>query len=77
MPTTYTPRLSIDLTEEQNKKLNNILCQYGLKRLIFNQIVEDFLSLCDKHGAGEVVGAFTSRAVGLNEICQLKLKKDN
>lgn len=74
MPSDYNPRLSIDLTEDQAKRLNSILTQHGMKKMIFSCIVDDFLDMCDRFGPGEVVGAFTTRVTSLNEICKLNLK---
>lgn len=74
MPSEYSPRLSIDLTEDQSRRLNSILTQHGMKKMIFSCIIDDFLAMCDRFGVGEVVGAFTTRVMSLNEICNLKLK---
>jgi len=77
MNTKYVPRLSIDLTQEQHDQLNKIICQHGLKKLVFTCIIDDFISLCNKHGAGEIIGALTSKVIGINEICNLVMKDKN
>jgi hypothetical protein len=71
----YTPRLSIDLTEDQHNKLNKIMHQHGMKKMIFSLIVDDLIAMCERLGPGEVIGAFTTRVISLNEICKLNLKE--
>lgn len=69
----YRPRLAIDLTEEQAKKLNAVI-PWGSKTLIFQLIINDLLDLCDKHGAGKVIGAFVERHFTVKEICKLNVE---
>lgn len=68
----YVPRLSISITEDQSKRLNKCFQEYGMKKMVFNTIIEDLLELCDKHGTGKVFGALAERLIGIREICQLK-----
>lgn len=70
----YRPRLAIDLTKEQQLRLARAI-PWGNKSMIFNVIVEDLLTLCEKHGPGMVLGAFLERKIKLEEICKLNLKK--
>jgi hypothetical protein len=74
MAAEYSPRLSIDLTEDQHNKLNRIMIQHGMKKMVFGLIVDDLIAMCDRFGPGEVIGAFTTRVLSLNEICKLNLK---
>lgn len=67
----YRPRLSIDLTDEQAHRLNKHL-EYGMRKMVFQMVVDDLIRLFDKYGAPMVIGALTERAIGLKEICQLK-----
>jgi len=46
---------------------------YGMRKRIFFAIIEDLFNLIEKHGAPKVIGAFTERAITLEEICKLKL----
>ena len=69
----YTPRLSIDITEEQNHALG--VLDWGMKKQIFHLIIDDLISLFNKHSPGIVIGALLERSIGVKEICRLKLKE--
>ena len=62
-----TPRLSIDLTPEQVAGLNKYL-PHGTKKIIFHLIIDSLLSLCEKHGAGIVIGALIEKAISVRDI---------
>lgn len=68
----YRPRLMVDLTEEQQRLLTKHI-PWGSKKMIFNVVVDDLLSLCEKHGAPKVLGAFLARKLTLEELCRLEL----
>jgi len=69
--TNYKQRLSIDITPEQAQGLNKHL-EYGMKKLLFHVIIDDLLALFEKHGAGVIIGALTTRAISLKNVCRLK-----
>ena len=45
----YRPRLSIELTEDQSKRLNRLI-PWGLKNALFQAIVDDLIELGEQHG---------------------------
>jgi len=72
MTSDYRPRLSVDISERHNQLMLKYL-DYGMRKRIFFAIIEDLFNLIEKHGAPKVIGAFTERAITLEEICKLKL----
>lgn len=67
------PRLSVDITDEQDQKLTQYL-DYGMKKAIFGVLVDDLLALIEKHGAGPILGFLLERSITLREVCKIKLK---
>lgn len=67
----FRPRLSVDITEEQNQKLVQYL-DHGMRKAIFGVIIDDLLSLFEKHGAGPILGLLIERSITLKEVCKLK-----
>ncbi len=70
----YRPRIAIDLTEEQKRRLDKAL-PWGTKTTVFSIFVEELLRLCDEHGAGLIIGAFLDRRIRLEELCKLNLRR--
>jgi hypothetical protein len=71
----YRPRISIDLTEEQKRRLDKHIT-WGNKKVVFSVVVDELIELCERHGAGIVIGAFISRQLKLKDICKLKLAEE-
>ena len=71
LETDYRPRLSVDITEDQARKLNHYL-DYGMRKMLFGVIIEDILDLFEKYGSGKVLGLFVERSLTLRDICKLK-----
>ena len=67
MPTEYTPRLSVAITERQRDELNKILSQHGLQRAVFSVIIDDLIDAVNKHGQ-KVVAGLVSRSLKLDDI---------
>lgn len=64
----YTPRFSFEITEEQKDRINKTaLSQYGLRKAIFNIILEDVLNMLETHGPG-TLGVLLSGAAKPREI---------
>ena len=72
MTEVYTPRLSIEITEDQNKKLQKFF-PHGTKKIVFGQIIEQILALIDKYGAGTVLGAFMDRQMSIEKMMCMKI----
>ena len=64
-------RLSIEITREQQLKMQKLF-PHGTKKLVFNLIIDDFIQLMEKHGAGKVLGAFINRQIALDELLNIK-----
>lgn len=45
----YRPRLSIEITPEQNQKLSKMI-PWGIKNKLFSIIIDDLLELMEVHG---------------------------
>jgi len=70
MPSEYRPRLSVDITEEQRRKLDRYL-DYGMRKMLFGVVIDDLLELFEKHGVGPILGLFVERSISLREVCKL------
>lgn len=55
----FVPRLSIDITLEQQKRIQDLI-PWGLRGPLFAIIVEDMLDLIEEHGA-KVIAVVISR----------------
>ncbi len=63
------PRLSIEITEEQNRKLMNLI-PWGAKNALFQAIVEDVISLLETHGT-VVIAAVLSKRLKVSDFNSL------
>jgi len=70
----YRPRLTVDITEEQSRKLNKYL-DYGMRKRVFGVIIDDLFRLFDEYGVGVILGLFTERSITLRDICKLEVKQ--
>jgi len=64
-------RLSIEISREQQLKMQKLF-PHGTKKLVFNLIIDDFIKLMERHGAGKVIGAFINRQVELTDLIYIK-----
>ena len=46
----YRPRLVVDITEEQARKLEKYL-EYGMRGRVFSVVIDDVIEMIEKHGA--------------------------
>jgi hypothetical protein len=67
------PRLSVDITEEQDQKLVQYL-DHGMRKVVFGLMIDDLLNLIEKHGAGKILGLMVERSITLRDVCKLKLE---
>lgn len=65
----YVPRLSIEITPEQQRQLQSLL-PHGLRKIVFGRVVEDLIELLtvDRSQTERVIGAFVSRAIDLRQL---------
>jgi len=55
----YKPRFSFEITEDQKKRADHLLDQYGLRKAIFGKILDDVLDLVEDYG-GVAIGVIMS-----------------
>ncbi len=70
----YRPRLSIDLTEEQQRDLSRLI-PWGVKGQLFSIIVDDVIRNMKEHGQIFIAAAL-SRAIKLEDYTSLNVKKE-
>ena len=55
----YKPRFSFEITEEQKQRADNLLATYGLRKAIFQPILDDVLDMIEEYG-GIAIGVMMS-----------------
>lgn len=63
----YRPKLTIEITERQKTRLNQLLNTHGIRRAVISVILDDLLNMIETHG-NVVVGVILDGAVKPNEI---------
>lgn len=76
MPSTYAPRLSVVIDEEDMFALRKHL-PIGFQKVIFNLIVKDLIKLFEKHGSNQVIAAFCAQDISLVDMCRLTIGGSN
>lgn len=51
----YKPRFSFEISEEQKQRADKLLATYGLRKAVFNKILDDVLDLIEEKG-GVAIG---------------------
>ncbi len=69
----YRPRLVVDISEEQAKRLNRYL-EYGMRSRVFSVIIDDTLDMIEKHGA-QFLAAVLARHLKLEDYTTLKMEQ--
>lgn len=59
MNTEYKPRFSFEISEEQKQRADKLLVNYGLRKAIFNPILNDVLDMIEEFG-GIAIGVMMS-----------------
>ena len=67
MNTEYKPRFSFEITEDQKERANKHLEQYGLRKAIFQPILDDVLDMIDEFG-GVAIGVILSGKIKPREV---------
>ena len=65
------PRLNVEITDMQKVALDRIL-EHGMRKPVFQLIIDDLIDLCETYGAGVVIGALVTKRISLKNICNLK-----
>jgi len=58
----YRPRFSFDITEEQQVRCDKLINTHGMRKALFQPILDDLLDLLEEHGqiiAGIIMGRKT------------------
>jgi hypothetical protein len=63
----YKPRFIFEITEEQKNRAAKLISQYGLRKAIFQPILNDVLDMIEEHG-GIAIGVLMSGTVKPREI---------
>lgn len=73
----YVPKLTIDITEKQYRRLQNLL-PHGFKKIIFGILIDDLCDLLESNSQERerILGAFMQRAVDIRVLGTLKNAKD-
>ena len=64
-------RLSIEISEEQKRKIDKYF-QWGDLSRVTRHMMESLIVLIEEHGYGNVIGAFLSGQIKLEEVCRMK-----
>ena len=62
MPSDYRPRFSFDITDEQQIRCDKLISTHGMRKALFQPILDDLLDLLEEHGqiiAGIIMGKKT------------------
>lgn len=68
----YKPRLTVDITEEQKRKLSMHL-EHGMQKPLFHFIINELIRYFDEYGAHRVIGALIGRHIELKDVLKLDL----
>lgn len=74
MPSDYRPRLSVEISSEQFEELKDLI-PWGLRRQLFETIVNDVIRLTKKHGQ-HFIAAILTGAVRLEDYSSMEVPKD-
>ena len=72
MPSKYTPRLSIDITEEQFSELNRLF-DHGLRKIVFGVIVDEVIRLM-KFDKSTFIAAIFHKRLTLDDMLGMEKK---
>ena len=75
MSNDWRPRLSINIDDEQYKKLQALI-PWGVKGQVFQIIIDDLIKLLETHGT-EVLGAILHKKVSLEDYSSLVKKEES
>jgi hypothetical protein len=71
--TEYRPRFAFDMTEEQQRRCNDLISTHGMRKALFQPILDDLLDMIEEHGL-VVAGVIMDRRVKPREVVPI-LKK--
>lgn len=65
----YRPRLSIEVTEDQQRRLRECI-PWGLQRTLFSTIIDDIIDLVERHGP-MVLAAIIDRKIKADQYLRI------
>ncbi len=71
----YKPRFSFEISEDQRKRADCLLTQYGIRKAIFRKLLDDVLDMVEEHG-GMAIGVLMSPDIENKEIIPSMAKVD-
>jgi hypothetical protein len=71
----YIPRLTVELREDQARKLSDKI-PHGLRKPLFQALVDDVISMLDKHGT-VFIAAVISRDMSYKDFCSFTKGEPN
>lgn len=75
MPDGYRPRLTIEITDEQYRKLSSIL-PWGTQRALFSSIINDIIDIAEQGRGTQLVEAIVAGLLKPSEVLKtLKMEK--
>lgn len=64
----YKPRIGLEVTPEQFRKLQQYI-PWGIRRTLFSAIIDDLIDAIEKTGQGQaLIGAIVARQIHLNML---------
>ena len=63
----YKPRFSFEISEEQKKRADRLLSQYGLRKAVFGCLLDEVLDMIEEYG-GMAIGIIMDKNVNVREI---------
>lgn len=63
----YKPRFSFEISEEQKKRADRLLSQYGLRKAVFGCLLDEVLDMIEEFG-GMAIGIIMDKNVNVREI---------
>lgn len=70
----YRPRLSVEITEEQQQALQRYL-DFGMQKRLFSIIIDDVIGMLDKHGR-LFLAAVMLKEVSYKDYTSLEVNKN-
>ena len=67
MPFEYRPRFSFDITDEQQARCDKLISTHGMRKALFQPILDDLLDLLEEHGQ-IIAGIIMSKKAKPKEI---------
>lgn len=71
----YRPRFSFDITEEQQSRANKLIVTHGMRKALFQAILDDVLDLIEEHGQ-IIAGVIMDRRAKPREVVPLLNKAE-